>query len=1291
MKRNTSLLLAVAFIFLITIIAMPQVSAAWWNVSYTNTYNISVYGPYGQNWTNYSVYLNITYNWTMNRDFSDLRFIDVNGNKLPYWIENKTNYRNAMVWVKMDLTTRKNNVIQVYYGNRNASSESNSSQAFWFYDDNSVNRTQEYNWSSDTGNPIVYPDWNGSEYIVKGGNTLGFNSTGSTIIYPAVIGNLSHNVSITASIREGQVPYTSGIFTRGTGEVNPMQLNYNIRRLSGSNVFAGLMTKQLANLGTYNYEQWGDYRITAFGLVINQSSSTASYSKVNNSFNKNGYVGIINYFEGTTYWRNLRITPISNETLGNENKTFTRDLNDPGRPFTGLGTNEIPFRITNWTEMNSVRNYPGLYFILNNSLDSSTPGYVGIGDNWQPIGNASLPFSVWFNGSGNNISHLIINHNTNNVGLFGYIIEGNITGLHLYNATIHGLQSTGGIVGSAYNMSISYCSFTQGNISGQYYVGGLVGTFTTSLYNNNSISYSYSTGSLYSDSYLSVVQRSYAGGLAGYMTAGSNAAAQGSYRILNSYSKMNMTTTGHYVGGLSGYVQYGQIRNSLYYGLLNVSGGNTNRDGGITPDVDWSFVGYQNTYHDKQFTGILGTIGGREGLPTAAMKNIFTFQTNYSISKYGSQGTNDDYPYLFPRYEGQPVASTWGISDTFVRITIVAPIPGTNVYVNNVTINYTYSNSSWIDWTNTQFWYTNNSGVTNISLPIGQNISANGNWPEGLTHIDIYSNTTNGTVLSAIAEFTTDSLYPDIRFTSPSNGDIKVRGTGGFNITVLTIDNNLDNQTLYIWNSTYGLVYKQNTSNGTLYYNFNPTGVGVWYINATAWDQGVGINKKSNTTETYTLEVQDFSFGICNTTAPFNRTFLNITFYNEDDPIGTKIRTRITDMVVNYYLLDPLVNRTYTFQNLTHNPSYVLCALPASYTFTISNIRFTYSNTTYAQRDYQNSVPFNITNVTTQLQLPMLLLSNAQFTSLVTMTAQQIPISGTDVKIWGLIQGVSTLLYSGTTDSAGAVATYLNPLKTYTVIYTKAGYVTLTQTLQPILPSYNIVLQPDSSGGVVGLSDSNIDPSKINWTIYHLPNTDWFPKGSKLGVFFNVSETTPIFGGIRIEFWDMNNTMLNSTTVNVGGTMFTNANLYINMTNNISITGKFFIFNSTNPTKYYLVYSEVYRTDQTYVGNYSLKNGLNGWSNYTTSQGFQESFSNAWWVFFILCIIIAGFCLSTGVELTNPMAISLGFTMVLGLLASANLLYIPGLYNEFTNKYIIVIISGLFNVGYLANVWRERG
>ena len=70
----------------------------------------------------------------MKRDLADLRFRDMNGHRLPYWVD-PTSRQKAVVWVRVKQLNAGGTNIVMYYGNRSARPVSSSAKTFLFFDD----------------------------------------------------------------------------------------------------------------------------------------------------------------------------------------------------------------------------------------------------------------------------------------------------------------------------------------------------------------------------------------------------------------------------------------------------------------------------------------------------------------------------------------------------------------------------------------------------------------------------------------------------------------------------------------------------------------------------------------------------------------------------------------------------------------------------------------------------------------------------------------------------------------------------------------------------------------------------------------------------------------------------------------------------------------------------------------------------------------------------------------------------------------------------------------------------
>jgi PGF-pre-PGF domain-containing protein len=99
---------------------------------YTRKKEINITSQTG-NLTDYQVRLVVVKDDDMKSDYSDLLFQDSYYNNLSFWIGNYTS-SNATVWVRTNVTTA-GTIIDMYYGNPGASSPSNGTSTFIFFDD----------------------------------------------------------------------------------------------------------------------------------------------------------------------------------------------------------------------------------------------------------------------------------------------------------------------------------------------------------------------------------------------------------------------------------------------------------------------------------------------------------------------------------------------------------------------------------------------------------------------------------------------------------------------------------------------------------------------------------------------------------------------------------------------------------------------------------------------------------------------------------------------------------------------------------------------------------------------------------------------------------------------------------------------------------------------------------------------------------------------------------------------------------------------------------------------------
>ena len=334
-----------------------------------------------------------------------------------------------------------------------------------------------------------------------------------------------------------------------------------------------------------------------------------------------------------------------------------------------------------------------------NTDATSKAGKYALGSNvdltgvaWTPIGSG-VAFTGKFEGLGHTIAGLSLTGlldmsniptAATNVGLFGFTYGASISNLIIQapsiggyvmyggalagiagNTNIFNVQVTnpnisitnnvrnsgnmiGGLVGAARDGTvIKYSSVDGGSVSGNYWVGGLVGAV---FYESSEIRYSHSTanvsgaymdngsgvgsytggligimqGGIVQESYATgdVLGYNYAGGLVGYIVP-----AFGTVIIINSYARGNVTSIasgGSSMGGFIGMIDinYYDLNNynvniSNSYSTGSVSGTTNNVGGFVGEKIDDSRIFISNNFWDMETSGkSAGSgIGGTQNQP----------------------------------------------------------------------------------------------------------------------------------------------------------------------------------------------------------------------------------------------------------------------------------------------------------------------------------------------------------------------------------------------------------------------------------------------------------------------------------------------------------------------------------------------------------------------------------------------------------------------------------------------------------------------------------------------------
>ena len=137
-------------------------------------------------------------------------------------------------------------------------------------------------------------------------------------------------------------------------------------------------------------------------------------------------------------------------------------------------------RITTRAELEAISSNPAGYYGLGADIDLS-------GAPWTPLGSSSQPFTGTLYGRGYKITGLAFDNtssgdaNGSRAGLFRYVRDATIDGIHLEGVSISGYERCGALAGEVQGATtIRNCS-AQGSVSGNYnYIGLLAGCITGS-------------------------------------------------------------------------------------------------------------------------------------------------------------------------------------------------------------------------------------------------------------------------------------------------------------------------------------------------------------------------------------------------------------------------------------------------------------------------------------------------------------------------------------------------------------------------------------------------------------------------------------------------------------------------------------------------------------------------------------------------------------------------------------------------------------------------------------------
>jgi len=326
----------------------------------------------------------------------------------------------------------------------------------------------------------------------------------------------------------------------------------------------------------------------------------------------------------------------------------------------GTGTEADPWQIATAEQLDWVRQFSGgeygnQYFIQIDNIDLDTPPY-NEDEGWLPIGKYMEEyFCGSYDGNGHTIEGLYINRPYHDdQGLFGFVYQADISNLSLTGVDVTGDEYVGGLVGCCYQSEIRNSS-SAGNVSGQSRTGGLVGDLRMSA----TLEYCHSSGEVN-------VQGNWAGGLVGlvidntsisecfstssvhadgYSAGGLCATIEDGCIISNSYATGSVYGS-QWIGGMTGWVEQGTITNSYSLGSVSSETG-TNTGGLVGNGTDMEVI---HSYWNTETSGMSESVVG-EGKSTTEMISGATYG-DWDFAGIWSIVDGETYPYL--QWQGGP-------------------------------------------------------------------------------------------------------------------------------------------------------------------------------------------------------------------------------------------------------------------------------------------------------------------------------------------------------------------------------------------------------------------------------------------------------------------------------------------------------------------------------------------------------------------------------------------------------------------------------------------------------------
>jgi hypothetical protein len=231
-----------------------------------------------------------------------------------------------------------------------------------------------------------------------------------------------------------------------------------------------------------------------------------------------------------------------------------------------------------------------------------------------------------------------------------------------------------------------------------------------------------------------------------------------------------------------------------------------------------------------------------------------------------------------------------------------------------------------------------------------------------------------------------------------------------------------------------------------------------------------GLDQLPYGTVTFTTQAAGFVSNI-STLAVGGSSQLNTTFLLAPAGLGIQALDEKLTTALTFNLTMFNSSNTYTFNNIGYSEW-----LWGSASLPTGDVTLTVSSLNYGQRNYfLNINDHSYTNLTAYL----LATSSGSWVRFHILTTTEAGIQGALVQANRSIGGTSTMVEQEISDASGTALFFLDPLATYTITVTKAGYSSYSAGIQPSQSDYKIYLTPTNSN--INISGQFFD---VTWTFF---------------------------------------------------------------------------------------------------------------------------------------------------------------------------------------------------------------